>query len=64
MNHKDQPANQVSGSPAQPIAGNPSDVNKRAENPNPRANENLADQDNRKDQEHEIGTEITDGEDG
>lgn len=64
MKEKESPNREVSPSPAQPVAGSPEDLNKRAENKNPRANENI--QEINKDLEESdntVGSEITDGED-
>lgn len=48
----------------QPVAGSHSDVNKRAENENPRANENLDDRERDNEaSDYDVGSEVTDGED-
>lgn len=61
---KDPRQQQSPPTTAQPVAGSPSGVNKRAGNENPRANENLEDpeQDNQA-SDYDVGSEITDGED-
>lgn len=61
---KDSRQQESPPAPAQPVAGSPSDGNKRAANENPRANENLDDreQDNEA-ADYDVGSEITDGED-
>jgi len=64
MNNKDQQNREETPAPAPLEPVTPLAANKMAENPNPRANENLDHQrDSRRDQQHEVGSEITDGED-
>ena len=62
---KDSRQQESSSASSQPVAGSPSGLNQRAANENPRANENLDDkeQDNEA-TDYDIGSEITDGEDG
>jgi len=64
MQTRDDQNKETATPPAPSQPGSPMDINKRAENPNPRANENLppggaTDQD----PAHDVGAEITDGED-
>jgi hypothetical protein len=63
-NDKNQQTPGATPSPGQPVAGSPADLDKRAENENPRANENIPREDNENgDTTSDVGSEITDGED-
>jgi hypothetical protein len=66
MKEKERPSQEASPSPTQPIAGSPEDLNKRVQNENPRANENIRQQQDNDAQgsAHDVGSEITNGEDG
>lgn len=64
MNEKEQPVQGTPPSTGQSVAGSPEDLNKRAQNDNPRANENIReDQQEFEDTTGDVGSEITDGED-
>lgn len=63
MREKDQQPGGTYPSPQQPVAGSPSDF-ERAQNENPRANENIPEnRDNDQETGSDTGAEITDGED-
>ena len=64
MLDKEQGAKVTQATPPQTVAADPSDLNKMAQNDNPRANENIQESDNElEDPQHDVGSEITDGED-
>jgi hypothetical protein len=64
VNDKDQQPPGTTPSPGQPVVGSPADLDKRAENDNPRANENLSGEEKDTEQTtNDVGSEITDGED-
>lgn len=63
-NEKNQQTSGANPSPGQPTAGSPADLDKRAENENPRANENIPREgSDNEDTSGGVGSEITDGED-
>jgi hypothetical protein len=63
-NEKNQQPSATTPSSGQPVPGSPADLDKRAENDNPRANENIArEEGSSEDPTNEVGSEITDGED-
>ena len=62
-NEKNQQPSATTPSSGQPVPGSPADLDKRAENENPRANENISREEGSEDHTNEVGSEITDGED-
>lgn len=63
-NEKNQQPTGSNPSTGQPVVGSPADLDKRAANDNPRANENLPQEDRvDADTTNDVGSEITDGED-